>query len=350
MIFNDIVDKFSSIDNILIELKPIYADALNLQKFSDVIIKSSIENSYLSNSSSNYSALTNTVKNILSNTLANIKNQNLFSLGKLWTRINAEVDKSLDSIIINDLLNTLDIYSSNLYNFMNAPTNSEYSKSYINLLDSVNNFIHTYSIYIKFSKELRNFHSQLETSWGMPSNENKNFTIRVYRENLTLSEMTLYNESMSKMYSILCRSFNINETECPLLPVKLESGSWYAKLKGNEFVITLMLSIMSFGYEVYSDNFSEIAKKRTQVEQANYIKEHLELVQLAQDVGIELNDDCKSKLESELTDFLTNSLNLTKCNTEINLNGKIINLVNQNELKKYITGDSRQVLDKPAEY
>ncbi len=147
------------------------------------------------------------------------------------------------------------------------------------------------------------------------------------------------------MYSIICRGLDISNADSVLLPVKIETGSLYEKLKGKEAAITLFTTIITLSYTIFHDNFSHISKLNNQVEQANFIKSKIEIVALAKEQGIEISDDAKSRLEDEITDFLNSSLTLAENNTKIQINNKTIDLVPQEDLLKFLSETTKPQIE-----
>jgi len=147
------------------------------------------------------------------------------------------------------------------------------------------------------------------------------------------------------MYSIICRGLDFSSDDSVLLPVKIETGSLYEKLKGKEDAISLFISILTFTYTIFHDNFSDISKLNSQVEQANFIKSKIEIVALAKEQGIEISDDAKSRLEDEITDLLNSSLTLAKNNTKIQINNNTIDLVPQEDLLKFLSETTKPQIE-----
>lgn len=349
MIFNDIVKAFESIEYILKELKKPYETAKRISEAPVNMMTPILLKSYVANNSNYYNDIYNSNNKQIEVLMNLVKNEDLFTLGAVSNQIDSAFPNFINSLVINKLKMSLSTYGYSMNNFIRALRNDGFSVAFTKLINSANEFVSSYEYCISLFNELLCYKEQLETNWGSPTDDKNSFTLRIYRESLTLSEMTLYNESVEKMYSILCRSLEVTETEYPLLPVKLESGSWYAKLKGNATVITLLINLLGFVYQIHSENFSQIADTRNQVEQANLIKSKLEVVKLADDIGIKLTDSGKKSLEEELTAFLQASLTLTKQNTEIELNGSTIELVDRDELRKYLMSSPRQALSEPPQ-
>lgn len=356
MIFNDIVDNFNSIEPYIKNFTLLHQASLFILKQSKDLVFSSLANSYITYSNSNYEVIRDKSLKAMDELIKELKRQDLFKLGNLYNQLKGKYntlfsveDNYLDipgesySKSLHSLIDSIYNFNTSIYNFLNS-TNNNIVSIYSTLLFYSEEFYHNYNTFWILKSELNNYITTLENTWD-GINKDNTLTIRLFRETITLSEITKYNECIEKMYSIICRLLDINGNDSVLLPVKIETGSLYEKLKGKEAAITLFTTIITFSYTIFHDNFSHMSKLNNQVEQANFIKSKIEIVALAKEQGIEISDDAKSHLEDEITDLLNSSLTLAKNNTKIQINNNTIDLVPQEDLLKFLSETTKPQIE-----
>jgi len=356
LIFNDIVNNFDFIAPYILEFTLLHeTSSFILKQYKDLTILS-INNSYISNSSDNYYAITNETSAALDKLTIKLKREDLFKLGNSYSKLRSKYheifsvkDNYLDipnesySKYVYLVVESIYNFNSSIYNFLNS-SRDNFLLNYSSLLFHSENFYNQYNNFWTLKSELHEYTKTLENTWG-GINENNTLTIRLFRRTITLSEITKYNECIEKMYSIICRGLDISSDDSVLLPVKIETGSLYEKLKGKEDAISLFISILTFSYTTFHDNFSDISKLNSQVEQANFIKSKIEIVELAKKQGIEISEDSKKCLEEEITDLLNNSLTLTKNNAKIQINNDTIDLVPEQDLLNFLSESTRPQIE-----
>jgi len=320
LIFNDIVDNLKNLEKHTNQLLLYYTAAKEILSISEKLAEN------------NFNNIIDFTRKCLSDLKSYSQRNDSFNLGIIHRDLESEYHKILSyipsnvkdglesySYITDDLISSISYYNSAIYSFLNSNNDGDLPGNYLNLISKSRYFVDSIDNFDKYLKELINYRVMLENTWD-GINENNTLTIRLFRETITLSEITKYNECIEKMYSIICRGLDISSADSVLLPVKIETGSLYEKLKGKEDAISLFISILTFSYTIFHDNFSDISKLNSQVEQANFIKSKIEIVELAKEQGIEISEDSKKCLEEEITDLLNNSLTLTKNNTKIQIN------------------------------
>jgi len=332
------------------QLLSYYTVAKEILSTSEKLTENNLINSLVN---SDFSNITRFNRECLSNLKLHCQNNDSFNLGIIHRDLESEYHKILTHIpkdsletysyIVDELILSIYNYNSALYTFLNSNA-SDLPNNYLNLISKTRYFVDSIDNFDKHLKELVNYKSMLENTWD-GINENNTLTIRLFRETITLSEITKYNECIEKMYSIICRGLDISSADSILLPVKVETGSLYEKLKGKEDAISLFISILALSYTIFHDNFSDISNLNNQVEQANFIKSKIEIVGLAKEQGIEISEESKKCLEDEITDLLNNSLTLAKNNTKIQINNTTLNLVPQEELLNFLSESTRPQIE-----
>ncbi|MBX9136642.1 MULTISPECIES: hypothetical protein [unclassified Clostridium] len=343
MIFRDIVDNLKKLDELLNELKPLYSTSILIKDEINLNHKDLINKSIGSFSSGHYDVLVNNSKKLILDIKQSLFSIDLFELGELNGKLTAlNNDFSNQTLLI--IMTSLRSYTTAIRLFISSSP-QEMHVNFSNLTIECYNFIHAFSLSKTIINEIVSFQTQLDNHWD-GINEHNTFSLRLTRETITLSEMTSYNKAVENIYDILCRCLDIPSEESILLPVKIESGSWYAKLKGKEEIINIMLTFMTLAYTISSDNFSEMAKLKNDVEKANFIVQKLEMIESAENIGISISEEVKEKLGDEITNIILNTLTLTDKNTEIEINDKKIDLIPIEEVNKLIGVSSRPQLEE----
>lgn len=195
---------------------------------------------------------------------------------------------------------------------------------------------------VKFISEIFLENLKLEPL-TIPKN-NLLFEIQIVSELDNLKNFSFFILFLDKFYQDLCRSFELHYEDFPLSIIKIESGSIWTKLFGNENIINLIKDfIFGIGGYIRDLQTGQIKKEqfKNKIEQAGLV---LDLIKKAYEIGVK--KDKKVLLEKTFGQAIDNiSKSLPESTTEIIIDDtKLLNL-NTRDIK-LIEGRKTMLLRK----
>ena len=154
--------------------------------------------------------------------------------------------------------------------------------------------------------------------------------------------------TLEQIYEEFCHLFNVSAKQEPLKIVKIESGTAWAWLKGNLYVVTAMRSVIEkashYFYRNYTDEgkLSTIPKKVETIESVLHLSDELK----KRDISTEQLDEHLKKASVTIGNQLEKLLNGEE---EIELNGEVIALTPGSQQKLIAKKHVRLIEDKPAQ-
>lgn len=239
---SQLLSAFESADSFFIMLNSINSSFPQLDKFLVQIGEGSERTNNAANQLRNHlGQLKITVQNV------NIR-EFYSSLEQFQKSLNQAKDYGLDDLnIINGISGRIDIFAEKFENFISAysPQTAAPVITEARELSSMLNGFKTALIF--FESNLEEQHYELE--------EHKELSL-LLPSAMSMHQFAIKLISIDIIYSELCSLMNISTSEHPLLISKIESGSLWAKVLGNNKVIGLMVDFLNSSASFVYRNFT----------------------------------------------------------------------------------------------
>ncbi|MBB6622539.1 hypothetical protein H7E67_03765 [Clostridium gasigenes] len=323
MIFNDVVDWYSDIKEATLFLGDIKKEFSEIRKSYYTLTSSTLE-ATLTNmlSANNINSITGNIS-IKFNSIAVVARRvKLINIGRNLYKLEV-LATSYPNINnpITDLIESLEYCSDKIHNYYNNPTIPLDDLS--TLIASINvsiSDIERVEFLIEYLSKINNV-IQSEHDYSIDSV----LSIRLYRENMTVSELTFYMNLINKLYERSCTLFNISTTDYPLIPIKIESGSLLEKVIGHEKVMAFLGDFLNRGIGFIHRNYTDEGKLGEHKNKINAVKDNLDIVKLCEEHGIDTSK-CKKIIQENVDALCLDLYKLTTSSGKISVNNTTHNI------------------------
>lgn len=266
---------------------------------------------------SNVESAKNQVTNMVACIQVEARKVNLMEIGKVINEIyQVKKDKA------SKLLNSIENCSNWIYNFSNMPSIAvQQIESFIKSIDTAVKEID--NIFYK-NDFLNNINSAIESNECVYE-ESATLAIRMYRTQIELGEMANYMIIINSIYERVCAIFNVSASEYKLMPIKIESGSWYEKIFGNSKVMAFIEDWLNRAVGFIYRNYTNEGKLKGQSNKINALKENLKLTELCEKHGIN-TEEAKKVLKQNLDALCLDTYKLTTRNNKISIGENVYDL------------------------
>lgn len=339
MIFKDVVNYYNELTEKSKYLLEFRNEILNVKnKYNDAY-------TYILNTviigqinGSNISSVISQDLNIINSIQVEARKVNLMKIGKVISQID-QLGNFEDSKSINNLINSVEDCSNCIFQYSNISAIS---------MTEITTLIKSIDIAIKeiddifYKKDfLNNINSTIESNECVYQ-DSAILAIRMYKSQIEFSEMANYMTTINNIYERTCAIFNVSASEYKLVPIKIESGSWYEKLLGNSKVVGFVIELFNRCISYIYRNHTTEGKLGNQENKIGTLIKEVELIALCEEHGID-TETAKETLKDNLNVLCANTYKLTIGNNRIAVNDKIYDAgcelsqaLLENSNKKYI--------------
>lgn len=261
--------------------------------------------------------INNSLNQVRSN-LGEIKPRKFFStIERLQTSMQEIKDSGLfDSELIDAIDSKLSSFS-HIYEAFIESYNSESSARMVLEAHSLN------SLLIGIKKGLYFYVKNIQHN-TLESEDRRELSI-ILPSTLNLSEFINKLKAIEDIYNELCHLLNKSVTDSPIEIIKIESGSFWAKLLGNNKVIELMTNLIESGALYVYRNYTEEGKLTSIPKKVESIESVLNLSNSLKEQGVDV-DEINELLQKSSITIAKNLNTLISGEPEVTLNNKTLSI------------------------
>lgn len=325
------------------ELSKLNSFESSLQEICDLYnnySKSFINDCYLGkiksdNSFVYISTLKSRINTLITNIEAKFRNINLYEIGLIFNNIqnNLENNKFLiNSDSINLIITQVHNINMKIFKFLNGnydcddSNDKEIEFSFLqSLISDINTLLSDLNKFKSDTYLLSNISKSIENNTNLLENENYNsIELYYYNQDINLSAMSTILNNIDKLYNNICNLCDISTTQYKFAPKKIESGSLFMELLGNDQVLELIKMILTGISVLYFKNFTKQGKFEENIQN---IKSTLDIIKMSQEVGLSIKQEDQSNLDGIISQVINNAKDLI-CAGDLSVDGKKINEIN----------------------
>lgn len=339
MIFKDVVNYYNELaeeNKYLLEFRNEILSVKNKYNQAYTYILNTIVSGQIN--AGNMPSIVNQDLNIVNNIQVEARKVNLMKIGKVISKID-QFGNFEDSKSINNLISSVEDCSNCIFHFSNTLVIS--MAEITDLIRSIDTAIKEIDDIFYKKDFLNNINSAIESNECVYE-ESATLAIRMYRSQIELSEMANYMTVINNIYERTCTIFNVSPSEYKLIPIKIESGSWYEKLLGNSKVVGFVIELLNRCISYIYRNYTAEGKLGNQENKIETLMKEIKLIDLCEEHGID-TETAKQELKDNLNVLCADTYKLTTGNNKIAINDKIYDIgcelsqaLLENSNKKYI--------------
>lgn len=349
MIFKDIVNIVNTEKQEESELRAFQEQITEIKRLYEKLCTYLLETNIKGGiNAANWSGCVNQSKQLMIQVQEQAKKVNLMRIGKLISKMESCIES--DSEIyepIEYMTTSIEICSDKIYEFINSRIEQYVPQKFNQFIEQIELTIESINIFFK-TREYINMVNSVMQNKSIQYSESSILEIRLFRNNMQMKEISEYMLAINNIYERACTIFGISTSEYKLIPIKLESGSWYENLLGKDnvvkFIEDLLDRAISFIYRNYTNEGKLTSGHKNKIEA---LKDEIGLLELCENHGIDVQV-AKDVLEQNLTVLCADTYKLTTGNNKIAISGKVYDA--GEELSRLLLEEqNKKYLDKPEQ-
>lgn len=278
-----------------------------------------VHNGYITSST-----LQTKITSFMNEVINDFRNINLYEIGSIIYKIKDSINNNslcYDCALLNNIIGKIDLINTKIFNF----TSSNYEESKFDYLYKLITQIKELKLLLlklKSNSDLLNYISnQTQNNMNLLDKDDfKKIELYYHDKDISFLNMSQLMITTSTLYDNLCNLCDVSTIDYKLLPARIESGSLFLELIGNEQILELMkMAIVAAGTYYFANHTkqgsTDMSIKKT--------KEVLDIVKMTKDLGFNIDSKAQQDVEG-IVNQVCNNVNDLVCSTNLSVDGKNI--------------------------
>lgn len=245
--------------------------------------------------------------------------------------------------LLAPLISSLNKVSEDIYSFVNTEQKQDILKTLRPLIFSASNTICEINQFLSMNKFMNSLSNKIQNC--IPEQDNIDvLSLRFYDVNIELRSMSLIIESVINIYERLCSIASVSTSEYNLIPIKIESGSFFEKLAGHKGILKIMESVFVKTAAYMYRNFTSEGKLSSDIKYEALRKE-LDLIKEFENHGFNVNE-AKNIAEETLVILCMDVQQVLRKSSKIKINEHVLDF--KAEIATTLLGEGIKYIETPS--
>ena len=329
MIFNDYVDYYNEINNILNNLDEYIETIKDIKNtFINWTMNTTTKMYSGSINSSNFNSYNKSARDIVSNIKTKIIKLDPFVYGHVVNLKNLYQEYIEYDIELKTLIESFETCISYLHEFSNADYASNEIKSALEkLLCILSDLIRNFDDIRRKNELLNTISSNIK--YKKYDDNAQILTLRFYNTDNSLENYSFILRKIEDSYDRICSTANISTQQSAIIPIKIESGSLFAKMAGNPFAMEVLKILFTKVFEyIVNKTLSNLDRinvndSTSKPEDFENIRQAIDILSVMKKHGMN-TDKSQEYIEEAMTIACKNIYEITLQNSKIKVDNEIL--------------------------